>query len=290
VRDNGCALTVSSRVHSKRTKSEHKQGRRGDPSLAFFIHAGKGSGQMSHFHFEIKSGNKDTTMDHLAYILRRGSHAERGDLVAVAHGNMPTWASSEPELFWKASAKGERKNGSPFRDVTISLPNALTHDQNVELSVALAHVLAGPKPYQLALHCPMSSLQGELNPHAHFMVSDRIPDGIERAPAQISRRYNSRHPELGGCKKDSGGLNRMQLRDKVLAQRKVVADTINAALAQHGHAVRVDHRSLREQGKRRMPERYLGPAQIRSMSENEKRQYIAERRDGRATDQQRSGR
>jgi hypothetical protein len=240
---------------------------------------------MSHFHFEIKSGNKDTTMDHLAYILRRGSHAERGDLVAVSHGNMPTWASSEPELFWKASAKGERKNGSPFRDVTISLPNELTHGENFRLSVELAHVLAGPKPYQLAVHCPVSSLQGESNPHAHFMLSDRIPDGIDRAPAQISRRYNSTNPELGGCKKDSGGLNRMQLRDKVLAQRKAVADTINAALAQHGHSVRVDHRNLREQGKHRTPERYLGPARIRSMSENEKRQYVAERCEGRAADQ-----
>ena len=249
--------------------------------MAFFMQTRKGSARMNHIHFEIKSGRRESLTEFIAYIFRTGSHARHDDLVAANYGNMPWWAAENPDLYWKASAKGERTNGAPFRDVTIGLPKELTREQNVGLSEELAHVIAGSKPYQLAVHYPVSSLEGESNPHVHLMFSDRLPDGIERSPEQTFRRYNSSHPERGGCKKDSGGLNRMQLRDKVLAQRKVVADTINMALARHGHAIRVDHRSLRDQGKHRTPERYLGPARIRAMSEEEKKAYVSARHDGR---------
>lgn len=236
---------------------------------------------MDHFHFEIKSGKRGSTTGHAAYITRTGAHAKREDLVATEHGNMPDWAAQSPEMFWKASDKYERKNGSTYRGLTISLPKDLTLDQNVDLARELIQALAGPKPFSLAIHNPISSLQGEFHPHVHAMICDRLPDGIERTPEQTFRRPNPAHPELGGCKKDSGGMNRMQLRDKLLAQRKIAADTINTALARQGHSARVDHRSLEEQGKRRRPERYLGPARIRAMSEDEKKQYVSARHDRR---------
>ena len=236
------------------------------------------------YHFEIKSGKRGTSTEHINYITRMGSHSEREDLIATEHGNMPKWSEDNPKAFFKASDKFERKNASPFRCMTFNLPKALTNEQNTSLARDITHALVGEKAFLLAVHAPLSSLANEIHPHGHVMVSDRIPDGIERSPEQTFRRFNRAHPEKGGCEKYSGGKNRMGLRDWVIAQRKIVADKINEALAKHGHQDRVDHRTLRERGERWKAEPYLGPARIRSMSGHEKERYVRERQDRRRTD------
>lgn len=236
------------------------------------------------YHFEMKRPERGTSAEHLAYITRKGCHAKRDDLVANECGNMPGWAKQDPEAFWKAADKYERKNGSAHRNVTISLPGVLTNEQNIDLAREIGQVLAANKPFQLAVHVARSALEGQDNPHVHLVISDRTPDGIDRSPEQTFRRYNAKHPERGGRRKDSGGMSRLQLADHMVSRRKVVADRINAALERSGHVERVDHRSLREQGKRRPPEKYLGPAKVRNMSEAEKQQYIEERRSERRSD------
>ena len=70
----------------------------------------------------------------------------------------------------------------------------------------------------------------------------------------------------------------MQLRDDVLAKRELVANTINEHLAKGGHAARVDHRSLKQQGIDRKPERRVPKFRIDEMSEQEKARYVAARK------------
>lgn len=93
-------------------------------------------------------------------------------------------------------------------------------------------------------------------------------------------RHNPKTPEKGGRKKSSGGRNRMEIRDELIATRKVIADTINHHLAVNGHGARVDHRSLKDRGVRRKAERYLGPAKIKDMTPQEKASYVAARKNG----------
>ena len=233
---------------------------------------------MDSLHFGIRSGKYGAATDHLRYITREGSYADRNDLVATGYGNMPAFAKDRPMLLWAASEQHERKNGSTFRSFTISLPNVLTAEQLTELAWQEARRLAGPKPFQFALHMPRSSLQGELHPHVHIVICDRLPDGIERSPVQMFKRYNATYPEKGGCRKDSGGKTLHVLRNHLTQQRKAAADLINAALAKHGHALRVDHRTLPERGIDRAPERYLGPARIRKMTAEERASYIKKQR------------
>ena len=229
---------------------------------------------MESLHFGIRSGKRGSAIDHLNYITRQGSYAARNDLVATGHGNMPVFAQDQPLLLWQASDRNERKNGSTFRSFTISLPNVLTTEQLTELAWQEARRLAGPKPFQFALHMPRSSLRDELHPHVHVVICDRLPDGIERSPEQMFRRHNSAHPELGGARKDSGGKSLQELRHQLTALRRAAAEEINAALAKHGHDRRVDHRTLRERGIDRAPERYLGPARIRRMTTEERASYV----------------
>ncbi|MCP1582068.1 hypothetical protein J2S80_000063 [Pseudoxanthomonas mexicana] len=66
----------------------------------------------------------------------------------------------------------------------------------------------------------------------------------------------------------------------MIAMRKLAADIQNAHLARQGYVVRVDHRSLREQGRLRAPERHLGPGRVRRMSGTERAEYTATRDSG----------
>ena len=230
---------------------------------------------MANFHFEIKSGRNGC--DHSHYIARKGFHGKREDLVASGHGNLPDWTGGAPEVLWKAAEKYERKNGAVYREVTISLPNELTDEQNRVLAVDLVSKLALGKPHQYAIHAPKSSIAGEANPHLHLMTSDRVDDGVDRPADTFFKRPNAKEPGLGGRRKSSGGRNRMEMRDALIGMRKLASETINEHLAMHGHDVRVDHRTLTARGESREAEKYLGPARIREMSEKAKSAHVAGR-------------
>ena len=231
---------------------------------------------MATFHFRLKSGRNGR--DHSSYIARQCFHSDRDDLIASGHGNLPTWANDEPKKFWKAGEQGERKNGAVYCEAVVALPNELSVQQNVALVEDLVSKLAPGKPYQYAIHAPTSSLEGEPNPHLHLMTSDRVDDGIAREAGTFFSRYNAARPETGGRKKAGGGRNPMELRDDVIAKRKLVADTINEHLAKHGHDARVDHRSLKQRGSKRKPERRISAVRIEKMSDREKSEYVATRK------------
>ena len=233
---------------------------------------------MESLHFGIRSGKHGAAADHLAYVTRTGRHASRDDLAGMGFGNMPAFAENDPMLLWRASDRFERKNGSTFRSFIVSLPDRLTVLQLKDLSWNTARRLAGTKPFQFALHVPKSSLEGTLNPHVHVIICDRLPDEYSRPPEQMFKRYDSKQPETGGCRKDSGGRSPLELRTQLRAQRKAVAEEINSSLAANGHDLRVDHRTLKERGVAREPERYLGPARIRQMTDAEREEYVRQRK------------
>ena len=233
---------------------------------------------MASFHHRIKSGKKGSACAHAAYIARNGKFSNKGeDLVHTGFGNMPEWAAENPSLFWKIADRYERSNGAVYREHEVALPNELTEEQLILLTEKIVGELIGNKPYQYAIHAPDGTLGAIPNPHVHLMYSDRVPDGIKREPGKMFSRFNAKQPETGGCRKDSGGLNRQELRENVIATRKTIADLQNQTLEEHGHEARVDHRSLREQGKQRPPERHLGAARIRSLSADEKADLAASR-------------
>lgn len=237
---------------------------------------------MASFSFHISSGGRGSALGHSKYVARRGYHSAKNDLVLFGFGNLPAWSGGNPERFWEAADAYERINGAAYRELIIALPNTLAGDPLLPLVEDLVHALVGPRSYQYAVHSRPSSLQGEQNPHVHLMYSDRMPDGIERSPEQTFSRFNTQSPALGGCRKASGGRTLMQVRDELIAMRKRAADIQNFHLALHGHTVRVDHRTLREQGVFRTPERHLGPARVRGMSTQEKADYVAVRDGSRA--------
>ena len=116
--------------------------------------------------------------------------------------------------------------------------------------------------------------------HLHLMISDRKPDGIERGPEQFFKRYNRTHPELGGCKKDTGGLTKFEMRDELLTSRENWAILQNYHLEKNGHDTRVDHRSYQERGIDREPEHHLGKVTIKLMNREATSVYRAQQASG----------
>lgn len=229
---------------------------------------------MAIFHFSLKSGRKGSAANHANYIARNGKYSndESNDLKATAHGNLPDWAENDPVTFWRKADSYERANGAAYREYVVALPNELNLEQHRQVVQEFIEKEIGNKPYHYAIHDPQASIGGGQQPHAHVMYSDRLPDEFVRAPELHFKRYNSHDPELGGCKKDSGGKDRGSVREKLIEQRETWATILNTALEQSGHSDRVDHRSHRARGLVHAPEKHIGQYGVKKMSETEKSQ------------------
>ncbi len=236
---------------------------------------------MASYHLTARIGAKGKAGSHAEYISREGKYKGREryeDLEATGAGNMPKWADQNPAHFWAAADEHERANGSSYREFEIALPRELTPDQRRELvEEFVTQEIGNRHAYHWAIHTPKAALEGDKQPHAHIMYSERKLDGIERDPAQYFKRYNAKQPGLGGCQKVSGGKTAAALKEGLLAERQRWADLQNKHLERHGHSTRVDHRSLEAQGIGRDPERHLGGIRVRQL-DDQGREILLERR------------
>jgi len=230
---------------------------------------------MASFHLTIKNGKKGTAATHAAYIAREDKHGknqEKPDLVTLEHGNLPAWANGDPLYFFKMSDAEERVNGAAYRELVVALPSELTKVQRDELALECVKQQIGDKPFLFAIHSPIAALGDVPQDHLHAMWSDRVPDGIERSPSQFFKRYNTAKPELGGCKKDSGGKPPAMMKEAIKTRREKCAALQNDYLEKYGHTARVDHRTNCERGIDKEPEKHLGAAAIKIMTADEKAQ------------------
>ncbi|NNP74158.1 hypothetical protein A7P53_16005 [Acinetobacter defluvii] len=216
---------------------------------------------MASYHLSVKVGGKGKALAHAQYIARereyKVKHQEK--LEAVEHGNLPNWAQGNPNLFWQCADEFERKNGATYREIEIALPRELTPKQRQDLvQVFVEQELGDQHAYTWAIHNPKASIEGGEQPHAHIMFSERIQDGIDRGADQFFKRYNSKYPERGGCQKSNTTKSAEQRKTELVELRERFADLQNAFLEEYGHADRVDHRSLVDQGIDRSPEKHLG--------------------------------
>ncbi len=225
---------------------------------------------MATYHCSVRVGGKGKAAAHAAYISRSGKYADLSTdekLEYVESGNMPKWAEHNPAQFWHSADRNERANGSTYRELELALPRELTPDQRRELvRDFVAQEIGDRHAYTLAIHNPRAALDKGEQPHAHIMFSQRRIDAIDRDPEQYWKRWNAKAPERGGCQKLSGGKTRAERRAELVALRGRWADKTNASLKQYGHAVSVDHRSLKDRGLDRTPEPHFGPKKIHRMT------------------------
>jgi len=240
---------------------------------------------MAIFHLSMKVGRrgKSSAAAHAAYILREGQYASRIEsgkerLEASGSGNLPSWAASDPLTFWAASDAYERANGSVYREMELALPRELsTNQRNKLLQQFISQEIGEKYSYTYAIHNKIAD-DGEEQPHAHIMWSERQNDNIDRDAALYFRRANKKDPSKGGAAKGWGDragqtLTPAERAADLMALRTRWADATNAALEQAGQSAQVDSRTNLKRGIIRPAERKLGP-----LAPPEKRDRVRQQR------------
>lgn len=225
--------------------------------------AGIQSAFMASYHCTVKAGASASASAHAEYIEREGKYKSRSgsDLEAVETGNLPGWAECS-SAFWQASDALERVNAKAYREYEVALPREMTPSQRLELVREFVRQEIGDRhAYTFAIHNPRAALEGGEQPHAHIMFSERLNDGIKREnPEHYFKQSSSKDPARGGCKKVNSARKTTQERKAdLVALRERWATLQNVHLEKHGHADRVDHRTLAERGVDRLPTEHLGP-------------------------------
>ena len=165
----------------------------------------------------------------------------------------PDWLTDETlseqqrrAILWNAvEVRENRKDASLFRDLCISLPRELTHEQNTALLTRFLQDQFAAKGMvaDWAFHEEPAG-DGGLNPHAHVMLTMREFDPTQddgwgfKAHRGLPKNRDAPFPPGPGWSAQS----------LFVQWRQRWADYANEALVAHGHEVRIDPRSYEDQG------------------------------------------
>ena len=162
------------------------------------------------------------------------------------------------ERLWnEVEAIERRKDAVLAREMEFALPRELSQAEGIALAQEFVRQQFVSRGMVADLNVHWSKEpDGEVKPHAHVMLSMREIDGDGFGKKQ--RAWND------------VGL----LRD----WREGWAELANARLAELGHDIRIDHRSLRDQGIELEPQHKIGPAGARREERGEDAERAAEHR------------
>ncbi|MGE7199481.1 MobQ family relaxase [Brevundimonas naejangsanensis] len=151
---------------------------------------------------------------------------------------------SDRQALWNEVERGEkRKDAQLAREIEFALPRELQPADAIELARAFVEreFVRRGMVADINVHCDIGE-DGLPKPHAHVMLALREvgPDGFDVK----ARDWNS-----------TALLEHW---------RETWAEHVNARLAELDHDIRIDHRSLRDQGIDLEPQFKIGPAAARS--------------------------
>jgi ATP-dependent exoDNAse (exonuclease V) alpha subunit len=194
----------------------------------------------------------DLTSDEVFdYTRKRGvEHSEIVLPTAAARADI-NWARDR-EALWNAAEIAEvRKDARVAREYEVALPHELNRGQRVELVRAFAGEIANRYgvAVDFSIHAPHRS-GDERNHHAHIMATTREVTATGLGPKAAI--------EWSDTDRRKKGLEPAKTEIKAIRERW--AALTNEHLLERGIEVRVDHRSLQEQGIDREPQSHLGPA------------------------------
>ena len=161
------------------------------------------------------------------------------------------WALDRERLWNAAEAAEKRCDARVAREYEVALPHELDPAQRLALVQAFAQELADRHggAVDFAIHAPHR--EGDTrNTHAHILATTRRVE-----PTGLGAKTDIELKDTDRAKRGLGSG-----RVEVTAIRERWASLVNAYLEEHGHAARIDHRSLEAQGVDRDPTYHKGPA------------------------------
>ena len=215
-----------------------------------------------------------TAGSHMRYICR-----DSADAHVEAH-HIPEDGNAA-RAWMDAHERSEPRKNARFCDkVMVALPIELDAVQRAALVRDFAAQMTGNRvPWYAAVH---QSGKDEQNPHAHLVFVDRDIETGERE-LQLSASPRQRQQRGMEAVEGSGGKASYNPVDWVRAKWE---ESANRHLALAGHKVRIDRRSLEDQGIAREPTIHIGP-RAQHIDANVKRPQSADKPDQSWTKQSR---
>jgi hypothetical protein len=207
---------------------------------AKIISRGKGQSAIAAAAYRSGERLRDEQADETKHYKARAERIAFTDIMAPK--DAPEWAHDRNQLWNNAERAEKRKDAQTAREFTIALPHELTEQQREWLVKDFAREAFVRKGYavDIAIHAPEEG-SDERNHHCHLMVPMRTL-GPEGFAAMKDRSQNS------GAQLD--------------AWRDQWQNIANRHLERHGHAERIDRRTLEAQGIDREATTHLGYAAL----------------------------
>jgi Ti-type conjugative transfer relaxase TraA len=176
----------------------------------------------------------------------------------IAPAGAPDRWQDRSTLWNEVEAIERRKDAVLAREIEFALPRELSKAEGIALAQDFVReqFVARGMVADLNVHWTREP-DGEIKPHAHVMLSMREIDG------------------------DGFGKKQRDWNDVGLLRtwRERWADVTNERLLELGHDLRIDHRSLRDQGIDLEPQHKIGPAGARREERGEEAERAAEHRE-----------
>lgn len=198
-----------------------------------------------HFSLKVVKAHADLKFE---YIARQGKYStgkKAEELVADWSGNLPSWATSGRQ-FWKTIETHEKPGQSRGRTIELALPNELTNEQQLLYTKKWCDDNLNDHAYSVAIHHKNN------NPHVHIFFCERKID--RNKPEPDAEHYCKQRSGYSKDRMITGSNRKAWLIDK----RKSWEIATNKALELAGQNVRVDSRSLKDQGSNRLPQIKVG--------------------------------
>lgn len=161
------------------------------------------------------------------------------------------WARDRQALWNAAEIAEKRKDARVAREYEVALPHELNREERVKLVQAFSTEIANRYGVvvDFAIHAPHRS-GDDRNHHAHILTTTR-----ELTATGLGNKASIEWSDTDRAKKN---LTPAKVEVKTIRERWAVLT--NEHLQERGIEVRVDHRSLAEQGLDRTPTSHLGAA------------------------------
>jgi hypothetical protein len=233
-------------------------------------HVSRGKGRSATAAAAYRAGEKifdHTSGETFDYTRKRGvEHAEIVLPTAAAKRDI-NWARDRQALWNAAEAAENRKDARVAREYEVGIPHELTKAQRIGLVRQYANDLANRYgvAVDFALHKPHRH-GDERNYHAHILATTRKVEA-KGLGAKAHIEWSDTHRAKAGL--ESGA-------DELVHLRRQWEERANEHLMAAGHDVRIDARSLKDQGIEREPTKHRGPA-ITGILERGERSIVADR-------------
>lgn len=158
----------------------------------------------------------------------------------IAPEGTPDWMYDRARLWNAVEVAEKRKDAQLAREIQVSLPHELGHEQRVQLVRDYVTSTFTPKGIIADFSVHLPGKEGdERNHHAHILLTMRSITG----------------EGFGPKRRATADQNVYELRE----EREAWARLQNEVLERHGHPQRVDHRSYADRMIDREPTQHLGP-------------------------------